>query len=243
MSDIALSQPAPLAISRGNSKTGLRIVQSVCIFIIALVMISPLFMLLIASLKDDRFQILADMGSFRAFWVSEPTLSNYREIANFSGELAYGRYLFNSLVILVVTVVSGLVINSMAGFVLAWGSLRGKAVPMIDMRTVCRVPGSEPLESYANKQVIIVESDRKAIGLVVDELLDQHQVVIKSLEANFVKVPGMLGATILGDGTVSLILDVTTLGDVLFNDLPEVWHSEFVKLHQLLAQCLFDTFQ
>ena len=128
MSDIALSQPAPLAISRGNSKTGLRIVQSICIFIIALVMISPLFMLLIASLKDDRFQILADMGSFRAFWVSEPTLSNYREIANFSGELAYGRYLFYSLVILVVTVVSGLVINSMAGFVLAWGSLRGKAV-------------------------------------------------------------------------------------------------------------------
>jgi two-component system chemotaxis sensor kinase CheA len=99
--------------------------------------------------------------------------------------------------------------------------LRGKAVPIIDMRTVCRVPGCEPLESYANKQVIIVESDRKAIGLVVDELLDQHQVVIKSLETNFVKVPGMLGATILGDGTVSLILDVTTLGDVLFSERAE----------------------
>lgn len=96
--------------------------------------------------------------------------------------------------------------------------LRGKAVPVIDMRTVCRVPGSEPLQSYANKQIIIVEADRKAVGLVVDELLDQHQVVIKSLETNFVKVPGMLGATILGDGTVSLILDVTTLSDVLFAD-------------------------
>ncbi|MBB3407560.1 multiple sugar transport system permease protein [Rhizobium sp. BK316] len=128
MSDIALSQPAPLAIPRGNGKTGLRLVQSLCILVIALVIISPLFMLLIASLKDDRFRILADMGSFRAFWVSDPTLSNYREIANFSGELAFGRYLFNSLVILVVTVVSGLVINSMAGFVLAWGTLRGKAV-------------------------------------------------------------------------------------------------------------------
>jgi multiple sugar transport system permease protein len=119
MSDLVLTQAAPLAKSRGNSKTGLRIVQSVCIFVIALVVISPLFMLVIASLKDDRFRILADMGSFRAFWVSDPTLSNYREVANFSGELAYGRYLFNSLVILVVTVVSGLVINSMAGFVLA----------------------------------------------------------------------------------------------------------------------------
>ncbi|MBN9052814.1 MAG: ABC transporter permease subunit, partial [Rhizobiales bacterium] len=128
MSDLVLTQAAPLAKSRGNGKTGLRIVQTACIFVIALVMISPLFMLLIASLKDDRFRILADMGSFRAFWVSEPTLSNYREIANFSGELAYGRYLFNSLVILVATVVSGLIVNSMAGFVLAWGSLRGKAI-------------------------------------------------------------------------------------------------------------------
>jgi two-component system, chemotaxis family, sensor kinase CheA len=99
--------------------------------------------------------------------------------------------------------------------------LRGKAVPVVDMRKVCRVPGSEPLESYSNKQIIIVESDRKAIGLVVDELLDQHQVVIKSLETNFVKVPGMLGATILGDGTVSLILDVTTLSDVLNSNKQE----------------------
>ncbi|MES2604901.1 MAG: chemotaxis protein CheA, partial [Pseudomonadota bacterium] len=96
--------------------------------------------------------------------------------------------------------------------------LRGKAVPVIDMRTVCRIAGVAPLESYTNKQIIIVESDRKQVGLVVDELLDQHQVVIKSLETNFAKVPGMLGATILGDGTVSLILDVTTLSNVLFGD-------------------------
>ena len=99
--------------------------------------------------------------------------------------------------------------------------LRGKAVPVIDMRNVCRIHGNAPLESYKNKQIIIVESDRKPVGLVVDELLDQHQVVIKSLETNFVKVPGMLGATILGDGTVSLILDVTTLSDVLFGEKAE----------------------
>ncbi|MFT4003140.1 MAG: carbohydrate ABC transporter permease [Rhizobium sp.] len=125
MSDIALPRSLP-AVRSG--KRSLRIVQTVCIFIIALVVISPLFMLLIASLKDDRFQILADMGSFRAFWVSKPTLANFREIAHFSGELAFGRYLVNSLLILAITVGSGLVINSMAGFVLAWGSLRGKAI-------------------------------------------------------------------------------------------------------------------
>ena len=45
----------------------------------------------------------------------------------------------------------------------------------------------------------------------MDELLGQHQVVIKSLESNFSKVPGMSGATIMGDGTVALILDVLAL--------------------------------
>ncbi|EJL51911.1 ABC-type sugar transport system, permease component [Rhizobium sp. CF122] len=125
MSDIALPR---VVTAERSGKISLRIVQTAAIFIIALIVISPLFMLLIASLKDDRFQILADMGSFRAFWVSNPTLSNFNEIAHFSGELAYGRYLFNSLVILAVTVASGLVVNSMAGFILAWGSLRGKAV-------------------------------------------------------------------------------------------------------------------
>lgn len=115
------------SIGRGGSRGSYRIIQSISVLIVALVVISPLFMLLIASLKDDRFQILADMGSFRAFWVDNPTLNNFREVGHFSGELAFGRYLCNSLIILGTTVVTGLIVNSMAGFVLAWGSLPGRA--------------------------------------------------------------------------------------------------------------------
>jgi multiple sugar transport system permease protein len=111
-----------------SNKRGLRIIQSVSILIIALVIVSPLFMLLVASLKDDRFQILADMGSFKAFWVTNPTFNNYVEVGGMSGDLAFGRYLMNSLFILACTVSAGLVINSMAGFVLAWGRVPGKAV-------------------------------------------------------------------------------------------------------------------
>ncbi|OCP35939.1 carbohydrate ABC transporter permease [Ensifer sp. LC163] len=128
MSDIAISTPQA-QMTRTHSAVGsLRIVQTACILVIALVIVSPLFMLLIASLKDDRFQILADMGSFRAFWVSDPTFANFAEVGNFSGELAFGRYLLNSLIILALTVGSGLIVNSMAGFVLAWGSVRGRAL-------------------------------------------------------------------------------------------------------------------
>jgi multiple sugar transport system permease protein len=109
-----------------GGKRALRIIQSISVLIIALVIVSPLFMLLVASLKDDRFQILADMGSFKAFWVTNPTLNNYVEVGGMSGDLAFGRYLINSLFILACTVGAGLVINSMAGFVLAWGRVPGK---------------------------------------------------------------------------------------------------------------------
>ena len=57
----------------------------------------------------------------------------------------------------------------------------------------------------------MVESDGKRAGVLVDDLLAQQQVVIKSLESNFKSVPGIAGATILGDGTVALIIDVPGL--------------------------------
>ena len=56
---------------------------------------------------------------------------------------------------------------------------------------------------------VIVESDGHHCALIVDEGLGQQQVVVKSLEANFRKVPGISGATVMGDGSVALILDVS----------------------------------
>ncbi|WP_188151663.1 chemotaxis protein CheA [Teredinibacter waterburyi] len=57
--------------------------------------------------------------------------------------------------------------------------------------------------------LVVVEYDGDKVGVVVDELLAQQQVVIKSLEQNYKRVEGVSGATILGDGTVALILDVS----------------------------------
>ncbi len=59
--------------------------------------------------------------------------------------------------------------------------------------------------------LVVVEAEGKKVGVLVDDLLDQQQVVIKSLETNFRKVEGMSGATILGDGTVAMILDIQGL--------------------------------
>ena len=59
--------------------------------------------------------------------------------------------------------------------------------------------------------LVIVDVDGQLIGLNIDDVLGQQQVVVKSLEKNFREVPGISGATILGDGSVALIVDVPAL--------------------------------
>ncbi|VAW75048.1 Signal transduction histidine kinase CheA, partial [hydrothermal vent metagenome] len=69
--------------------------------------------------------------------------------------------------------------------------------------------GIEPKTTRLEEALlVVVEHEGHKIGLMVDELLGQQQVVIKSLETNYRRIEGISGATILGDGTVALILDV-----------------------------------
>lgn len=60
--------------------------------------------------------------------------------------------------------------------------------------------------------LIVIDTEEMRMALFVDALIGQHQVVIKSLETNYRKVPGISGATIMGDGRVALILDAASLG-------------------------------
>jgi len=87
--------------------------------------------------------------------------------------------------------------------------LREDYVPIIELAEVFGLLQTKAASK--NKLVVIVEHEGQKFGLVVDELLAQQQVVIKSLEANYQRVMGVSGATILGDGTVSLILDVPSI--------------------------------
>jgi two-component system chemotaxis sensor kinase CheA len=59
-----------------------------------------------------------------------------------------------------------------------------------------------------NALLVVVEADGQKIGLMVDDLLAQQQVVVKSLKDNYQQVTGISGATILGDGSVAMILDI-----------------------------------
>ncbi len=87
--------------------------------------------------------------------------------------------------------------------------VRDEFVPVVRLHQVFGLtPRSECLEDGL---LVIVEGDGQHAGLFVDDLLGQQQVVIKSLESNYKPVQGISGATILGDGTVALILDVAGL--------------------------------
>lgn len=88
-------------------------------------------------------------------------------------------------------------------------NVRGEFISIIYLQRVFSIPQAESDPSKA--LVVLVESAGKKMGLVVDELIGQQQVVIKSLEANADPVKGISGATILGDGRVSLILDINGL--------------------------------
>jgi two-component system chemotaxis sensor kinase CheA len=79
-------------------------------------------------------------------------------------------------------------------------------VALAEVFTVPRQPGASGSEI-----MVIVEAEGVRTALLVDELLGQHQVVVKNLEANYRRVPGVSGATILGDGRVALIIDVSSL--------------------------------
>ena len=68
-------------------------------------------------------------------------------------------------------------------------------------------------QAQADPQAIavIMQAEERRFALLVDHLVGQHQVVVKNLESNYRKVPGISAATILGDGSVALIVDVFAL--------------------------------
>ena len=87
--------------------------------------------------------------------------------------------------------------------------VRGEYLPLFSLNQLLRI-GAAPVPPEQGI-VVILESEGRSFALQVDELVGQQQVVIKSLEQNFRRIDGIAGATIMGDGSVALILDVDAL--------------------------------
>lgn len=87
--------------------------------------------------------------------------------------------------------------------------VRGEYLPLIALHQIFNIVPkvTDPAEGI----LVLLETEGKKIALFVDDLVGQHQVVIKSLETNYRKVVGVSGATIMGDGRVAMIMDVGAL--------------------------------
>ncbi|WDE03035.1 chemotaxis protein CheA [Thalassomonas viridans] len=96
-------------------------------------------------------------------------------------------------------------INRVSGDMLLY-RLREDNVPVLPIYQLFNLPADT--SEVENSLLVVVEADGQKVGLMVDDLLAQQQVVIKSLKDNYQQVDGISGATILGDGSVAMILDI-----------------------------------
>ncbi len=101
--------------------------------------------------------------------------------------------------------------NDEEGKVCSHIASRGQMLPFVDLRRWFEIEGDEP----AGRQVVVVTDQDSKLGLVVDRVIGNHQTVIKPLGDLYKNVKGLSGATLLGDGSVALILDVFKLSDVV----------------------------
>lgn len=107
---------------------------------------------------------------------------------------------------------------------------RGEYLPLVELWRVFDIPGAQ--KDVTKSIVMVVQSEGRHFALQVDQLVGQHQVVVKNLETNYRRVPGISAATILGDGSVALILDVPALSRATqARDEAAARHAESTLLH------------
>jgi len=84
--------------------------------------------------------------------------------------------------------------------------VRGEYLSLVELHKLFDV--ADPVRDPTQGIAVIVQTEGSRFALLVDQLVGQHQVVVKNLETNYRKVPGISAATILGDGNVAFIIDV-----------------------------------
>ena len=102
-------------------------------------------------------------------------------------------------------------INTVSGDLVLY-RLREDNVPVLPVYQLFNLPADN--KDVEGCLLVVVEADGQKVGLMVDDLLAQQQVVIKSLEDNYQQVDGISGATILGDGSVAMIIDIPGIIDM-----------------------------
>lgn len=153
-----------------------------------------------------RIQIESVLGVGSKFKVFLPLT-----LAILDGQLVkVGREVY---IIPLITIVESLqvqesLINQTSGGMVLY-RLREDNVPVIPIYKLFNIPAKN--KTIKSALLVVVEAEGQKVGLMVDDLLAQQQVVVKSLNDNYQQVEGVSGATILGDGSVAMILDIPSM--------------------------------
>jgi len=150
-----------------------------------------------------RIQVESEPGKGSTFKVNLPLT-----LAILDGQLV--RVGSETYIIPLITIVESLqtqkeLINRVSGDMVLY-RLREDNVPVLPIYQLFNIATES--ENVEHALLVVVEADGQKVGLMVDDLLAQQQVVIKSLADNYQQVSGISGATILGDGSVAMILDI-----------------------------------
>lgn len=108
--------------------------------------------------------------------------------------------------------------------------VRDEYLPLIALHDILHIDGSvqDPTQCIA----VILQAEGRRYALLVDDLVGQQQVVVKNLETNYRKVPAISAATILGDGSVALILDVADVNRLHRQRANSPKHAELTASRQ-----------
>ncbi|WP_206485549.1 chemotaxis protein CheA [Thalassotalea sp. G2M2-11] len=160
-----------------------------------------------------RIQVESEPGKGSTFKVNLPLT-----LAILDGQLV--RVGSETYIIPLITIVESLQakpehINRVSGDMLLY-RLREDNVPIIPVCKLFNIDAEH--QRVEDALLVVVESDGQKVGLMVDDLLAQQQVVIKSLQDNYQQVEGISGATILGDGSVAMILDIPGMITMAMNN-------------------------
>ena len=108
--------------------------------------------------------------------------------------------------------------------------LQGQLIPLFRMSTLFDVDNSQ--KNISEKLIVVVEDDARQTGLLIDELVGQQQIVIKSLGESMQGIPGVAGGAIMPDGNVGLIVDVAGLVRLAHSSKSSIDHSAQIAVEE-----------
>jgi two-component system, chemotaxis family, sensor kinase CheA len=122
--------------------------------------------------------------------------------------------------------------------------LRGEIIPIVSLRDVLKLPQIQTETDQEAMNIVVLQSEGQAYGLVVDHIFDSEEIVVKPLSSQLKRLSCYSGATIMGDGRVALILDAQGIGNLsnAFNrrrdDTHGRKHSDTSSDHQITTTML-----